>query len=55
MERKDYALLKDLPGLSEGRIIYPHPDGSEYYTDGDNYTILEDVVKSNPDWFKEIE
>lgn len=55
IERPDYTLLKDLPGLSEGRIIYPHPDGSAFYTDGDNYTITENVVLSNPEWFKLIE
>ncbi len=54
MEKKKYTLLKDLPGLSEGTIIFPHPDGDAYYTDGDNYTIFEEVIFSNPEWFKAI-
>jgi hypothetical protein len=52
--KTEYTLLKDLPGLSEGRIIYTHPDDDNYYTDGDSYTINKDVVVSNPDWFKEV-
>jgi len=63
MKRKQFELLKDLPGCPTGRIFKEAVNNSYYnlmtdqeFIDNEyqSYSIMDIFVENNSEWFKEI-
>jgi len=56
---KKYKLLKDLPDLKAGAILYVNGCDGGFFYDGGEYThpqymYSEETVYSQPEWFEEV-
>lgn len=54
---QSYKLLKDLPNLKTGAVLYYHPDSNFYIHVKKNGHVVgypRDVVEVYPAWFKSI-
>lgn len=61
MKRKQYILLKDMPGCPAGRIFKEDINGNYYHSMSDEdfmrysfatYSLHNKFVENNPEWFQ---